>query len=274
MIPLLAPIFRGELAPLGERLACADAVPADAVRVADLVASRVRLLEVLQLQARFRHSTGDDLRAVASAWILDYLEALLPPVVAAASVLHHVFPVTADQIWLRLNASGGPVSFHIRQLGAACPGTRTAERYAPLLQHHLAPLFSALSSLTRLAPKILWGNAARHLEPILGQALALTGGSEPIAQDIAYLLQSPAWPHAAEGGAEAGERSNPLFGRQREIRLVHEGRHTSFRLHRQCCLYYLLPHETHCNACPLSPAYRKGGEEEEEDAGAFEGPPA
>jgi ferric iron reductase protein FhuF len=271
VIPLLAPIFRGELAPLGERLACADTVPADAVCVSDLVGSRARLLDVLQLQARFRHSTGDDLRAVASAWTLDYLEALLPPVVAAASVLHHVFPVEAAQIWLRLDARGGPVSFHIRQLGTARPDTRTAERYAPLLQHHLAPLFSALSSLTRLAPKILWGNAARHLEPILGQALALTGGSEPIAQDIAYLLQSATWPHAAE--AEAGEqRTNPLFGRQREIRLVHEGRHTSFRLHRQCCLYYLLPHETHCNACPLSPAYRKGGEEEEEDAGALEGP--
>ena len=28
------------------------------------------------------------------------------------------------------------------------------------------------------------------------------------------------------------------------------------KLHRECCLNYLLPHEHHCNACPLAPEHR------------------
>ncbi|MDP9900694.1 siderophore-iron reductase FhuF [Variovorax ginsengisoli] len=259
MIALLAPLFAGALAPLGERLQCADAPPPGAVRVADLVASPALLREVLDRHARYRGVAGNDLRAVASAWVLDYAEVLLPPVVAAASALHHVFPVSADSIWLQTDRGGNPVCFHIRQTGVARPGADTAERYAPLLEGHLAPLFQALVRLTRVAPKILWGNTSRNLEPILDQVLAATGGAAPITEDKAHLLGEPAWP-TCDGQAL---RDNPLFGRQREVREIFEEKPVSFRLHRQCCLYYLLPHETHCNACPLSPAHRKGEEESE-----------
>lgn len=241
MIPLLAPIFRGELAPLGQRLQLADTVPADAVRVDTLHGPA--LASVLRRHARFRQHHGPDLRAVASAWSLDYLGVLLPPVVAAASVLQHVFPVAADAIWVRLDEDGFARSFHLRALGQACPGTPTAQRYAPLLRQHLAPLFAALSCQTRLAPKILWGNVARHLEPILDQALALTGGQPPLAQDRALLLRGPAWAHGAV------PEPNPMFGERREVL---EGG-IPLRLHRQCCLYYLLPGESHCGACPLAP---------------------
>jgi ferric iron reductase protein FhuF len=252
MIPLLAPIFRGELAPLGEALQCAQAPPADAVRVADLLhtASGLRLGDVLRRHARFRHCGGSDLRAVASVWSLRYLDVLLPPVVAGASMLQHVFPVSAAQTWVRLDGNGDAVSFHICELGESMHGAATSERYDALLWQHLAPLFAELTRLTRVAPKILWGNLARRLEPILQQGLALSGGSAAIAQDQGHLLHTVSWPRAVDG-------INPLHGRRREVLQRHEGRELPVKLHRQCCLYHLLPGEGYCGACPLAPQHRE-----------------
>ena len=255
MIPLLEPIFQGELAPLGEKLLHANTVPPDAVRVADLLRSGELLAEALQRHARFRKSTGHDLRPVASAWCLEYVAALLPPVAAAASVLQHVFPMAAEQVWVRLDGNGLPASFHIREIGEAMHGTSTAQRYGPLLGQHLRPLFATLCGLSRLAPKILWGNAARQLDPILAQALALTGGSASIAGDQAHLLHSPEWPT----GHGSAPQPNPLFGRQREVHRIHGDGWAAMKLHRQCCLHYLLPGESHCGACPLAAEHRKAG---------------
>lgn len=250
MIALLEPIFRGELAPLGEGLQCAQCVPADALRVADLLQSGSRrLAETLQKYARFRGSPGPDLRPVASAWSLEYLAMLLPPVVAAASLLQHVFPVAAAQTWVRLDDHGAPAGFHIRTLGDSSRGTDTAQRYAPLLWQHLAPLLSALSDLARVAPKILWGNVARHLDHLLDKGVALTGGAPQVVQDRAWLLHSATWP--AQPGV------NPLYGRQREVVRLHDNAPVPMKLHRQCCLYHLLPGEGYCGACPLAPQHRQ-----------------
>jgi ferric iron reductase protein FhuF len=242
MIPLLAPLFQGELAVHGEKLQCADAVPAGMVRVADLAQSPALLAGVLDRNALYRGAGGEDRRPVASAWSLEYIAMLLPPVMAAASMLQHVFPMAAEHTWVRLDAHGSPASFHIRQLGRPLHGTDAAERYAPLLWQHLAPLFAALSGLTRLAPKILWSNTVRLMEPVFDAALAATGGAASIAQDRQLLLHTAAWPRDL--------RANPLHGRERRAPV---------KLHRECCLNHLLPHEHHCNACPLTPAHRGFG---------------
>ncbi|MDH6593504.1 ferric iron reductase protein FhuF [Variovorax sp. TBS-050B] len=239
MIPLLEPLFPGELAVHGEKLHCADTVPPDAVRVAELLRAPALLAEVLERHAHARGAHGADRRAVASAWSLEYIAMLLPPVMAAASMLQHVFPIAAEHTWVRFDARGAPAGFHLRQLGQPRPGSGTAERYAPLLWLHLAPLFEALTGLTRLAPKILWSNTARLMEPVFDVALAATGGASAIADDRARLLHAPVWP-----GAQ-GPRENPLQDRRG---------HRALKLHRECCLNHLLPHEHWCDACPLAPA--------------------
>ncbi|WP_431111413.1 siderophore-iron reductase FhuF [Variovorax paradoxus] len=239
MIPLLEPLFPGELAVHGEKLQCADAVPPGALRIADLAQSPALLADVLQRNARYRGVTGADLRAVASAWSLEYIAMLLPPVMAAASMLQHVFPVAAEHTWVRLDTHGGPISFHVRHMGKTHRGAGTAERYAPLLWLHLAPLFEALAATTRLAPKILWSNTVRLMEPVFDVALAATGGAPSILRDRQQLLHSATWPNE--------RRPNPLHGRERNYPV---------ELHRECCLNYLLPNEHHCNACPLAPEHR------------------
>jgi len=242
MIPLLEPLFQGELAKHGEKLQCVDTVPADAVQVAELARSPALLADVLQRNARYRGVGGADWRAVASAWSLEYLAMLLPPVMAAASMLQHAFPIAAEHTWVRLDAHGGPLGFHIRHPGRSQHGADAAERYEPLLWKHLAPLFAALSGLTRIAPKILWSNTVRLMEPVFDLALAATGGAPSIAHDRQLLLYTAAWPRDL--------RANPLHGRRRNAPV---------KLHRECCLNYLLPHEHHCNACPLAPEHRGFG---------------
>lgn len=253
MIPLLQPLFPGALAEHGTGLQCAPAPPLDALNLAALLNDADTLGDVLLRQARHRSANPNDLRAVASAWTLHYLDRLLPPVVAAASVLQHALPVAAQDVWVRLDRHGTVQDFHIGTLGQPMPGTGTAERYGDLLWRHLDPLFSSIASLTRVAPKILWGNAARRLESILTQAVALAGPATPAAADRDALLHRPQWLQPS-----GLPRSNPLFGPQRQV--PRGAGAAPVTLHRQCCLYYLLPGESHCGACPLAPQHRREAE--------------
>ncbi|CAB3837000.1 hypothetical protein LMG26854_02238 [Achromobacter aegrifaciens] len=247
MIPLLSPLFQGDWAAYAETLHCAAEWPAGAVPVARLLASDALLDATLRRYAAHLNVSGNDLRAAASAWSLDYLWTLLPATAAAASVLQHVFPMRAEDVALSLNDFGAPIRFHIRHEGSAAPASPPAVRYGLLLDAHLDPLFKALSRQTRVAEKILWGNTARHLEAILDQALALTGNAERIALDKQILLQRPLRPDGPP---------NPLFGRQRVSVRTEDGATTPLLLHRQCCLFHRLPRRSYCGACPLAPEHQ------------------
>lgn len=248
MIPLLAPLFPGEWSVHGETLDYATRWPDAAIPVSRLINDDPLLGDTIRRYATYLGVTGSDLRAAASAWSLSYLWALLPAVTAAASVLQHQFPMHADEVALSLNDAGAPIRFHITREGRALPGTPPTTRYGPLLEAHLDPLFKAISRQTRLPQKILWGNAARYLEAILDQALALTGNAEHIATDRETLLQHPTRPDG---------HPNLLHGRQRRSIHVENGVTTTVTLYRQCCLLYRLPGQGYCGACPLAPEHRQ-----------------
>lgn len=235
MIALLSPVFQGEWASLGETLDCASPRPPQAMPVSALLDDPARLSGVLQRHARSLGVAGPDLRATASAWTLAYLWALLPPVIAAASLFQHRFPVAAAGLAVSLDFHGVPRRFHLADEGTSLPGSGTADRYGPLLWNHLAPLFIAVSAQTRLAPKVMWGNAARYVGAVF-EHLAGTGSAPPqLARDHEMLMHQAAWP----GGCD-----NPLHPRVRP----------DPALHRQCCLYHLLPGQSPCRGCPLHDA--------------------
>lgn len=249
MIALLEPIFKGEWAPLAETLICAPTPPVGAVLVAQLLREPGLLDTLIRHHARRLGAVGQDLRPAASAWSLAYLDVLLPPMVAAASVLQHRFPAHAECISVLLSDDGAPLGFHIGDTGSALSGTDTATRFDPLIRGHLEPLFAAISRQTRLAGKILWGNAARRLEGIFEQALQFTGNATDIAQDRDHLLLNHLW---------SGGCANRLYGKQRVVISADNGHSPApLKLHRQCCLYYLLPDEGFCGACPLAPQHHK-----------------
>lgn len=245
MISLLQPLFTGEWAALGEALVCAAEPPPDALPVERLLHDPALLGEVLLRHARHLGVEGRDLRAVASSWSLAWLDVLLPPAVAAAGVLQHVFPTQANALWVRLDEAGRPLAFHLRDEGRACPGADTAQRFAALIDGHLAPLFAQLARHTRLAPKILWGNLARRLDGLFDLALQLTGGALHVVQDRDRLLHAPDWHDG---------RPNPMCQPQR--RVIRLQPQPALTLHRQCCLCYLLPGQDYCGACPLAPQFR------------------
>ncbi len=246
MIALLEPIFQGDWRPYGASLTCGPA-PAGALRVAQLLDDQALLDTLVR-----RHADNlgtDDMRPAASSWSNAYLEELLPPVAAAATILHHVFPASAADMALTLDEHGVVAAFHIANLGAALPGAEAHRRYQTLLAGHLAPLFARLSRRCRVPEKILWGNVARFLDNLFREAAALPGAAGArAAHDGAALLAQPQWPDGSR---------NPLYTRARTVLLPQApaGGEQHVTLHRQCCLYYLLPGEGYCGRCPLDPVY-------------------
>lgn len=250
MIALLEPIFRGKWAAYGETLVCGmvpdERDPQQVALLADFLADEKLLDGVLMCYAR--HLKCHDLRPVASAWMLDYCSALLPPVVAAASVLQHGFPLSPAEIALVLDARGSPVAFRIPHQGASLSGRTTAERYAVLVWEHLAPLIERLAQRTPASPRLLWANAARYFDEVLEQAILVAQDASGVSRDRDTLLHQPTWPDG---------RANPLFGKSRATMKAVDGEAVTLRLHRQCCLYYLLPDQGYCRACPRTSGNRR-----------------
>ncbi|MEC5161368.1 MULTISPECIES: siderophore-iron reductase FhuF [unclassified Janthinobacterium] len=246
MIALLEPLFQGERRAYGESLSYAPRFPPDALPVSRLLADPTLLAQSVR---RFADRLGtDDLRPAASAWSYSYLGALLPPLAAAATLLRHRFPADANDMAVSLDHHGGVARFHIRALGGA--GADTVECYDALLRGHLTPLFAQLGRQSGLAQKTLWGNLARLLDRFLAEAAqsAVAHGEADIAaavaQDRAALLDAPAWAGAV----------NPLHMRQGRAQGLSDDAASPGKpllLHRQCCLYHLLPDQGYCGACPL-----------------------
>ena len=252
MIALLTPIFQGEWRQYGESLVHSPTIPTDAIQVSQLIQVPALLKHLVQLHAKKWET--EDLRPAASAWSCSYLDALLPAVATAASLLQHFFPASADDIAVRFNhqaQDGTTKDFHIRSLGTSLAGNNTLKRYDALLNNHLAPLFEQLHQQCGVAKKILWGNVARYLDNLFREAGDLVKGTPAasiLRQDREELLCHPQW---SDG------RTNPLYTRRRDVQITRNGCTESLTLHRQCCLYYLLPGEGYCGGCPLDPVYRK-----------------
>ncbi|NRR28589.1 siderophore-iron reductase FhuF [Oxalobacteraceae bacterium] len=253
MMDVLTPVFRGEWEPYGAAVCCTPPPP-KAMTLATLLTAPALLAAALQAYAR--HCGSSDLRPVASAWSRHYLDALLAPAVVAATLLRHRFALHHDQVWLELDENGALRRFYLPDQGRPHDSTNVGARYDTLLYQHLAPLFAALARLSGVAPKILWGNAARSIDSILSHIApfeSAIGQPGLAAHDRQVLLDSPL-------GAN-GER-NPLYSRPRfaplpGAALNDHGEPVTLTLHRQCCLVYLMPPQDYCEACPLDPQYCK-----------------
>jgi ferric iron reductase protein FhuF len=246
MIELLKPIFKGPLAAYGEGLICSDAPPSGTIRLVDLLGAPDALNALLCRQALLLETS--DLRPVASSWMLKYANLLLPPIVVAATLLKHVFPIDAMEVSIDMDGEENPRKIFITHLGRSAIEQDTGSRYTALIDEHLKPLIMRLAEISNLPAKILWGNVARRLDTILNQAAAMAPTASLVTDintDRDYLLRQKIWPDG---------RRNPLFSRQKTALITRpDGQKILTMLHRQCCLLYLLPREGYCVACPLSP---------------------
>ncbi|CAB3628464.1 siderophore-iron reductase FhuF [Achromobacter pestifer] len=249
MIALLQPFFREDWRPYAESVQLGTP-PGDGRKAAALLHDPEALADALARHRR--HWSDADPRAVASAWAMSYLWALLPPVAAAATGARHALPARADAMWIELDGNAAPARFLITELGSPDPDGDVWRRYDALVWHHLHPLADALFHASRLPRKVVWGGAVRYLEVVLKAVEMQTQGTPASAsarQDRLHLLEAPCW------GAEAAARANPLCLAPR----ISRGPDPTVTLHRECCLYHLLPTAQYCAACPLAPQHRPQG---------------
>lgn len=231
MIPFLAPFFPGDWRVHGETLRLA---PTGGLSVRILLSEPVSLRAVLEDYREARWPDADP-RAVASAWTLHYLWALLAPVVAAIGGAGLAVPCAAADMRLLLDSAHAPQAFCVSEAGARAAPANPWRRYEELVWDHLAPLAEAMWQAARLPRKVVWAGALRYLD-VLFDALRTVAGLPVPEREL--LFGAPRWAYS--------ERANPLCLPPRRPPAGGCG-----PVYPECCLYYLLPGQGQCAACPL-----------------------
>ncbi|MGU3494791.1 siderophore-iron reductase FhuF [Xanthobacteraceae bacterium A53D] len=228
MIPELAPLFAGDLAPYAAALTLTDeGRPSD---------PGTALLDPAFLDARLtlfaRRFAVPERRAVASLWAKHHFSNVLTPVLGANLALGRALPVALADIRHMANDGGATCTLVLPHAGTpACGGV---ERFLPLMDGHLRPLIAALAKTSGLAPKVLWSNFGNLFENVVH---AIAGMGIPAAADGTALMAARRLPDGTP---------NPLF---EPVRRTAEG-----RIRRVCCLRYLMAELDYCSTCPLEAA--------------------
>lgn len=177
-------------------------------------------------------------RVAASILYQGLAARLLAPAVGTA-VLHGVVVPVAGLCWRP--AESGPLPLRLRAGHAPVSGDPVGMLRDLVLGDALAPLAAALRGRVKVAPGLLWGNAASAL----GGAVRELGWARPHAAEPAVALGTAL---LAEG---------PLKWTGRFVR-PWNNRPATFFVRRTCCLYYRLPAGGKCGDCALlDPATRR-----------------
>lgn len=230
MIPELAPLFTGELAPFANALRLGPADGAEAGT--DLLSPEI--LDA-RLHAFARRWPAPDRRAVASVWAKHHFSNVLTPVIAASLLMGRDLPVGLTDIQTLTAGDGTTTALILPHLGGRADAGMG--RFLPLIDGHLRPLIDALARNVRVAPKVIWSNFGNQFEALIRQGDTMGVAA---AADGDALMAVRRLPDGAP---------NPLF----EPIRYGEGR----RVRRVCCLRYLIQELDYCGTCPLDEARRR-----------------
>lgn len=241
-------LFDGPFRHMAGTLLSASDVPAGTLR-ADCLAATPRLGQVL---LRFQQQyPGADARAVVSMWSQWYFALLAAPLTLIGLRQGRLPPVSLRDVAVRL-VDGRPAGMVLLDDAPACCGSADEsaraepaliadpfQRFAPLIDQHLAPMIDALRRVSSVSERLLWNNAAVQVEWVLRTArLSSTEAAAP--DDTQALINQACRPDGTP---------NPLY---RPVRPAQGGGTAATPVRRVCCLRYLLPGETYCaGACPL-----------------------
>jgi ferric iron reductase protein FhuF len=189
------------------------------------------------LEAARRHRPGAEERALASLWSRWYFAKLIPPVLACGLLAGRSLPLSPAETGIVLGADGMPRAIALPHAGEVTSEHDPLLRFAPMIRGHVATVVECLSAHVRLAPRILWNNAAVYADWALRRMAEEPGVPAAVARRALALLEAPTLP---DGGA------NPFHAPLRDI----QGPAGPLRLRRQCCLLYRLPGEGCCRTCP------------------------
>ncbi|WP_332302870.1 siderophore-iron reductase FhuF [Rhizobium sp. GR12] len=233
MIPELAGLFLGDLAPVGAGL-----VVNDHTRNFELVADLTqpgRLSAILERFSTFYQQPEP--RAVASQWSKIYFSKLIVPSVAASLMLDWRLALDVDETGVILDELGRPEAFCLRHAGLAITPRTAEERFSFVIDAHIAPVISAIARVSGLSRKVLWSNAGNIVENVL--SYCEKSAPAKISVEQARVLLGAR--RLSDGEA------NPLFEPVRYPEL--DG--AKVRKRRVCCIRYLIPSLAYCKTCPL-----------------------
>jgi ferric iron reductase protein FhuF len=240
MIPALQPIFRGDLATIGEQLVLEDD-PRPYVPGGALLDER----RLGRLLARFAENYEQpDLPAVATQWSKWHFSVLLTPVLAANVIADWHLPTDIQSIGVILSEDSRTSAIRLSCEGSAVRPADAHERFDVLIERHLKPLIAALSHASGLPQKVLWSNAGNVAENVMRECETLLGADHPGVQAGSLLFASRHWPDGSRNG---------LY---QPVRYVNKGDETH-RQRRVCCLRYPIPSLAFCKSCPLDVSRRQ-----------------
>lgn len=230
----LASRFTGTLAPFARSLRLEDGGPRleagallDAGRLKDLI-------------DRFDASNpGGDRRAVVSMWSQWHFAAVIVPSVVGTLLGRVEIPIRLGEAALALHENGCTAGVVLAP-AAPLPASPDRERFAPLLEGHLAPLVDSLAKPFGVSPKLLWNNAAGSLAWTVQQCAAQAGVDDEGLAEAEAILTSPLLAGGARNALHGMLKPSPLVPLDRCQRRI-------------CCLRYLLPSVADCGSyCPLT----------------------
>jgi ferric iron reductase protein FhuF len=232
MIPALAKLFTGAFAEIGQALVLSDD-PRPFVSGPDLLEeSRFR-----QVLADFgRNYQSPEPMAVATQWSKWHFSRLLTPVIAANIVADRQLPVGIDRIGIVLSPDSRTLAIRLPGEGDQRQFGDAHDRFAVVIDKHLAPLISGLSRASGLPAKVLWSNAGNVFENVTKECAAMLGEAHPGVMHARALLISRHRPD---------KRRNELFAP-----VTYVG-NDARRQRRICCLRYRMDELSLCKSCPL-----------------------
>lgn len=190
------------------------------------------------LAAMAQHYGGDaeiHARALLSQWSKYYFW-LAAPAGIVALLLRRPLDMSPARTRLLLR-NGMPAALYFAADALQPPQPDSAACAAALIGH-LQAVIETLASMTRIAPRVFWGNAGNLLDYLAGECAALPGG----AGDIENLFCSC----LSDGGP------NPLRTPVRQVQPRSDLLPNPFRARRVCCMRNEIPGETNlCASCPL-----------------------
>lgn len=238
MIAELTPFFPGPLRRFGEGVtaapAGAQALPGS--RFAEPAALQQRL-------ADYRDTIGAEHErappALASWWARHYCVVLVPPVLVAAAALGRTVPVSLDEVDIAFGPDGLVSRIHLRSSALGQGAATLDDMLAAMTQRHLAPVFAALSALTRASPRVLWSHAAEFVQYVGMNLLAHPALDARRRDTLARWLRTD---------TDADGRPHPYRAAYLDRPQADGGER---RVRRVCCLKYRLDGDDYCGTCPL-----------------------
>ncbi|MFE0018671.1 siderophore-iron reductase FhuF [Mesorhizobium sp. NPDC059054] len=231
MIPALASLLPAKLAGIVDPLVLADD-PSPAISGRELFDQR-RIKQCLT--AFGRNYKEPDAQAVATQWSKWHFSIVLTPVLALNIVADRQLPIALDEIGVLLSPDSRTQGLRLPDSGSTVHFDNAHQRFARIVEGHLAPVVSALSQASTLPSKVLWSNAGNVVENVVAECASWLGDEHRGVRDARAFLASRTWPDG---------RKNELF---EPIR--YSG--TGTRRRRICCLRYRMDSLPLCKSCPL-----------------------